>query len=222
MNDAYLIRHDLDRKNSRPYVHLELSTRELKALGDLVSQWSLLESMVQEYSELMASNVQGPVPSEIYSDSFIKRVRAMAALSRAALANHKDLPDVLAVIAKISALQGQAHKLRHGLIRWTRENRNKIAIHSRKNAHEAPWIMDGKGIEAWARKIAELNAEFLSLHGLEIVASAPRREYGKPVQLGPDLKRILLGESGSGEGHRASPQARKPRQRSSPGSRDPK
>jgi len=214
-DDVYLMRQDLTKKKPVWYVHLELSTRELKALGDLVSQWSLLESMIEEYSELMASFVSGPPPQEIYSDSFRKRVRAMATLVRMALPNHSELPDVLSVISRISSLQGQAHKLRHGLIRWSHKNRNKLEIRSRKNAHEGPWIMDAKGIEMWARKISELNASFLQLHGMEIVPAKPRRGFGKPVRINPDLVRPFGGYTGQEVVGPTTPRVRKPRKRSS-------
>src|SRR5690349_4209365 len=95
--DALRCIKDITKKNASWYVHLELSARELKALGEFVSQWSLLESMIQEYSETLSTYVDAGPPKEIYSDSFRKRVRALRALAPMALPNHPDLPQVLSV-----------------------------------------------------------------------------------------------------------------------------
>jgi hypothetical protein len=213
MVDGFLVAKDLTGKSgSKYYADLELTAREKEALGEFVAQWSMLEALLQEYCEFLAKLMGDKAPDNVYSDSLRKRMSASITLANIALKGHADQAKVLKFLVRLQSISGQAHTLRHGVLIWSKKNRRHLEVHSRKNPHGAPWVLTSKQMEGWARKIAEMNVEFMWIHGPAFGGSL-RRKRGKPLPAKHPYNQHLVETfgryTGQGVTGPAIPQARK-------------
>ena len=156
---------DLKGPDQQWYVELELEPLELEAIGHVSAQWAFFEYHIFEHSKILAERVGQPLPKEAESDSARQRMRAWKTLAETCL---NDLPEdrtrVLDLIERASSLQGERHKLIHGLIQWSDADREKLEVFTRANPRGTPWRVDAKRIQRFARKIAVLNADLLNVH----------------------------------------------------------
>jgi hypothetical protein len=137
-------------------VNLELRDEELRAIGHVSAQWAFLESMLRRLTREVAKALREPLPQNIDSDSFRLRNAALRDLVSKMPAD-SDRDKLQTLLDRVGSLQGERHRLIHGLVEWDEADRDKLNVRTHKNPHGAPWSVTAKDIEAVADKISALN-----------------------------------------------------------------
>lgn len=198
MRDGYTFVKELGVKNARFYIELELDPAELQAIGHVSAQWAFLEFHILEYTKLVCDAVLNqPLPKEAESDSLRKRKRTWETVVNEAYKNEpKLLAQITAIIDRVGSLQGERQRLIHGLIQWDDKDREKLNVYTRANPNNVPWKVDAAQIQALARKIATLNADFFNCHNENPDypdLSQPRQPLSRrpgipiPAEIGPEF-----------------------------------
>lgn len=214
MRDTVVFMKDLTEKNGKFYIDLELDPEELQAIGHIAAQWAFLEYHIFEYTKAVCEVASIDLPKEAESDSLRKRMQTWGIVVRAYFpAGSDELAAILKIIGRATSLSGRRHKLVHGYIKWNIKDKESLDVYSRKNPRGIPWNINAAKIEAFAREISTLNADFLNVHNEypqipnygHGTASPSRRGIPVPAEIPPEFATPL----------ESIPGARKPPKQSS-------
>jgi len=180
-------------------VNLELRDEEFIALGRVAAHWGFLENLLRELAKHMANALGESLSADADSDSFRKRHRDLKALVSRAMANDPDRDRLLDLLERVGSIQGERHRLIHGLIEWDEENKDALNIHTHKNPGGRPWPVTVETINGVADKIATLSAFIYNFPSdnpwPNIVSSlASLRDPGEPVAIDAEVLKKVGGD----------------------------
>jgi hypothetical protein len=110
---------------------------------------------------LLCKRANIPVSKEAASLSFSKRLRGWRALVNELVTDPDDRANWLEIITDIKLMEGERHRLVHGLWAPTEEGREDIPpfmVWSFREPHSFQWAVSKETINEVGDKIAELNA----------------------------------------------------------------
>jgi hypothetical protein len=180
-------------------VNLELRDAELIALGRVAAHWGFLENLLRELAKHMADALGEPLSADADSDSFRKRHRDLKSLVARAMANDPDRDRLLELIERVGSIQGERHRLIHGLIEWDESNKEALNVHTHKNPSGRPWPVTVETINGVADKIAALSTFIYNFPSdnpwPNIVAKfVERRDPGTPVAIDTEVLKKVSGD----------------------------
>jgi hypothetical protein len=180
-------------------VNLELRDAELIALGRVAAHWGFLENLLRELAKHMAAALDEPLSADADSDSFRKRHRDLKSLVARAMLNDPDRERLMDLLDRVGSIQGERHRLLHGLIEWNETNKDALDVHTHKNPGGRAWPVTVETINGVADKIATLSAfiyNFPSDNPWPNIVSkfVELRDPGKPVPIDTEVLKKVSGD----------------------------
>jgi hypothetical protein len=145
-------------------VELILTDKQLMALGQITAQWAFLESEIAQHTELTARVHKVPVPKDISSSSFERRIKAWRELVRSINIDGATRDAIVKLNCRVADMQRERHRTIHA--RWGKDNADTsdtVTGFGDRKPNVFEWRLSTMKLNRIARKISQLNADLSAL-----------------------------------------------------------
>jgi hypothetical protein len=135
----------------------ELTEKEVLALGYVTCQWAFLEHALFVDTLERAARLRTPIPTDIKTTSFGRRLRAWRALTQGPRVRKAERERLSRLHNKIANLEDKRHQITHGLWSWNYKTPHRLTAYSFRPNVEFLAPLDADKIWQLGDKIGEVN-----------------------------------------------------------------